>query len=450
MGVFKYLGIEVNYPDLPGKTTTDPTYSGGSTPVTPGAPAASGIETVQIGEGALLARAYGEHYAAGHLVAVKHEEGPPPSVTFVMLLGEGPWDSAVKTWYASEEIAVSPDNTTPGYHFHPGTLSSGVSDPDQGIDGFLPDGITYNKSANVVVLLPEKYATEERPDKFTGRYKCLLTDNYDNTGAYVDTTYSPNPARMAADVLLKAAKLPASRIDWPSWVAWRDYCGTTITWDDGTTEHTIARFEAHGVFVGPVDVPAALSAICLMSCTRWQDDGQKIRFLLPTNLTPQHTFRPENVVLNSVRAYHLNVQDAPRHILAEFRDLIDPYLGVTSVEEKRELLIDSYGDSVSRRQYFNMNHSQAQRIAAYQMRLETDYSQRLELTAAGDSLHLLPGDCVTVALNLLHVDGLYMVAEASDNSPETTPDERQFTLQKIDGALYSDNDHHPIQREVEV
>lgn len=433
-----------------GDQTEDPSYTGGgggSVGSQATTSTGDGFGTLVDGEGGLLARAYGRHIAIGHIADFRHSAGPPPSVKAVYMLGEGVWDSCEKAWYAGDELAASANGTDPGWHFHPGTQSTGTGDPVQGVDSFIPDGITYNKTANVVVKLPEKHASEQRPDKFRGRFKCLKVANYDNTGAETDAgSYSANPARVAADIIIKAGKLPASRIDWPSWVAWRDYCAATLSWNDGATTHTIPRFEAHPVFTDAVDVPVALDLCCLVSCTRWQDDGDKIKFLLPTDTTSVHTFRANNIVLSKIRVVPSDIQAAPRHILAKFRDVLDEYFTEGSAEVRRDLLINAYGDRVTTRAFPNMNHSQAQRIIAYQMRLESDYFFFVELSAAGDSMHVLPGDFVTIQIGDLFIDGNYLVNETSDNSPESTPDERQFRLQKITGSLYSDSDHAPIQR----
>ncbi len=426
-------------------------YSGGGDPGT-GSPTTSTLADVQLDEGGRLALAYGEHLAAGHLVYYKNSAGPPPSITAIYVLGEGPWDSAIKVWYAGEELSASPDNTTPGYHFHIGTLSTGNADPVQGIDGFVPDTMTYSGMAYIAVLYPEKYATEERPDKLRGRYKCLKIANYDDEGTETDAgSYSANPARVAADLILKQGRRDPDRIDWPSWVAWRDYCDATLTWDDGTTEHTIPRFECHAVFLEPVDLATALDAVCRTSCTNWQDDGEKIRFILPTDRTPIHSFTPTNIVEGSIRAYPKDPQTVPRHIRIKFRDLFDTYLTETSVEIKNDALIETYGDQITEVAMPNMNHSQAQRIGTYMLNAELSSFKVVELTAAGDSMPLLPGDYATVANQFRSVlNGTYIISKTTDKSPESTADERDFALMLADTSFYSDGAHFPIQRPVEV
>lgn len=439
----------------------DANYPGGGSRTTPGSQTSTvstgdGFGTISQGEGGLIALAYGRHICIGNLAYYDHQAGPPPVAFAVYMQGEGPWQECEKAWYAfqGEEIPESMDSSTPGWHFHPGTLSTGPADTVQGIDSFIPTGITYNKTANTVVKFEEKYAAEQRPDKFRGRYKCRLVPDYDDTGTETDSgSYSANPARVAADLLINRGGLSTSRVDWPSWVAWRDYCDGSLSWDDGTTTHSIARFEAHLAFTEAIDLPDALDVCCMVSCSRWQDDGSKIRFLLPTDMTSQHTFRLDNIVADKLQIIPADIQSAPRRIVAKFLDVLDEYFLEGSAELPNDTLIGIYGDRVSLRAFPNMNHSQAQRIIAYQMRLEAENPIFIEVTAPGDSLHLLPGDFCTLELGDASLDSYYLVIDASDNSSETTPDERVFRLQQIgaapgSGALYSDSDHHPIQRPV--
>lgn len=447
-----------SYYDIAGlQDDNDPAYPGGGGGTTPGSqttttPSADGFNQMSEGEGGKLALAFGRHIAIGHLAEWQNfPSADPPYILATYLHGEGPWQECEKAWYAvdTQVVPQSANATDVGWHFHPGTQSSGTSDPVQGVDSFTPASITYNKTAYSVVKLPQKYAAEQRPDKYRGRFKCLLVPNYNSSGTQTDAgSYSANPARVAIYLLIVQGKLTTSRIDWPSWVAWRDYCDATLSWNDGTTTHTIPRFEAHPAFTDVVEVPDALDICCGLSCTRWQDDGEKIRFLLPTDTTVQHTFTSENIVLGKVTVEPSDIQSAPRHIVAKFLDVLEEYFTEGSVEQRFESLIDAYGDRVDTRAFVNMNHSQAQRIVAYQMRLETEYSYFVRLVGDGSSIHLLQGDFVAIAIGDIHTDGNYLVVDASDYSPESTPDERNFRLQKITGALYSDSDHRPIQRPV--
>jgi hypothetical protein len=130
-----FIGDEIGGGDIAGGSS-----SGGG--------AATAADSAQITEfvteeGGLLAVAFGEHLVAGHLIVHKYSPGPPPSSIFAVALGDGQgsrWDSLVNVWYAGEALAAVSlsDGTTPGYHFHPGTISTGISDSLQGVDTYLP------------------------------------------------------------------------------------------------------------------------------------------------------------------------------------------------------------------------------------------------------------------------------------------------------------------------
>ncbi len=85
------------------------------------------------------------------------------------------------------------------------------------------------------------------------------------------------------------------------------------------------------------------------------------------------------------------------------------------------------------------------------MRLDTDNPLICELQGVGDSFHVLPGDYVWVSHTLPGWEyQTCLVIEASDDAAEKAPDTRSFVLQAIAGAIYSDNDHRPIQKAIAV
>ena len=96
------------------------------------------IDTLTTGEGALIPDVYGEHVAAGHLF-YNSQVGPP--FTMAVALGEGTWDSVPKIWYRGGELSSDL------FHFHPGSQAQSITDTVQGVDSWLPGGITYNKTA---------------------------------------------------------------------------------------------------------------------------------------------------------------------------------------------------------------------------------------------------------------------------------------------------------------
>lgn len=424
---------------------------------------ASSLEQFVADEGGTLAEAYGEHIIAGFLIAHKYDPGPPPSSKIIIAGGAGEWDSIVAAWYAGDALASSPDGTTEGYHFYPGTISASTTDPTQPVDSFLSSGLSYSGTAYLSVLLPERYATEDRPDKLRWRAKCKKVYTYDvNGNPSASKVYSVNPADIAVDRIRRyydlryaqdtaqAARRFRDRVDWPSYVDFRDYCAATISWNNGTATVSIARFECHAVFLQAATLSDALNVICSTAATWWQDDGERIRFKIPTDTTPVHHFSEDNIVGN-VQVLPRDIRERPNYLIAEFRDLDDTYLAPTKTPPVfRQSLIDRVGVvNPGKRIFPNMNRSQAQRLLNRQLRLEADNPNICTLRGMGDSFHVLPGDFVTVSHP---VPGWTyqrcLVLEVSADSGEKADDEADFTLQAIDGDLYSDTDHTEEQEEL--
>jgi hypothetical protein len=416
-------------------------------------------------ENGVLEVAYGMHAVAGNLVVNRYDPGPPVNSKIIVALGEGEWDGVVALYYSNELLSGT------AYHFHPGSISSGPSDPVQGVDSFLPTGITYNSTAYVAVNLPEKYATENRPDKLIGIYQCLKVPDYDRVGAQIGgLTYSANPARCAAHAIIYRAGLSPWRIDWSSWVVFRDWCDVELTWDadgDGVEETTVKRAECHVAFLEETSLATALDAICATAGTTWQDDGEKIRFSVPTNQTATFHFsdgsdgQPANILDGTFRYSARALEERPNILQCNFRNTLDEFLFPSSEITERELLQDRVGlVDPGARQFANMTYSQAQRLLERQLRIETDNPILAEFSADGSSFPVLPGDYVTIAESLTiqapssrprprpqRTEFKYIVIEATDESFEDTADSRSFIVQRIDSFLYADSDHRPVQAE---
>jgi len=422
-----------------------------------------------------LAEAFGEHLVQGYLIATKHDDGPPPSSRFIQALGAGEWDSTVGAWYAGDPIDESPDDTTPGYHFHPGTISTGIADPVQGVDSFLPDGIAYNGTAYVAVLLPEKYSVEDTPGKFIGRYRCKKIWDYDLQGNPLNYAYSFNPADVAVHHIRRSYDLkypndPAyayqlfrDRVNWASYTEWWNYNAALIEWDDGTSVRNIPRFECHLAFTGAVDLGAALDQICACAGAFWQDDGEQYYFVTPAPHDPIHHFHYDpttpaksNIVSGSVSVTPTDIRSRPNYLVAKFRNLDDEYLGGTGSDPysatvaKRSNLISKIGIVKSERVLPNMRYSQAQRLAERQLRIEADNPRIVTLKGDGTSLHVLKGDYVSITHPIL--DFVYqkaLVLSTSVDSAEKSADETEFSLLPFNEELYSDKDQKKIQESLE-
>lgn len=440
------------------------TGSGDST--TTSAPA---LDELINGPDGQLATAFGEHLVKGHLIATKSNVGPPPSNTFIQAGGEGVWDSVVTAWYAGEEIDESVASG-PGWLFYPGTISTAITDPDQPVSPFLPSGIAYSGTAYVAVKLPEKFSTEDRPDKFVWRAKCKKTWRYDEHGNEVEFVYSTNAADHAVDRIRAfyeqryeddldlAFSLFRARVNWASYAEWRAYNAEEISWDNGTATVDIARFESHVVFTGEVDLASALDQITASSGAFWQDDGEQFQFVTPAPHDPVHHFHYDptartarsNIIASSVSQSPSDIRSRPNYLVAKFRDLNDPYLAEVSVVAKRPELIAKVGIVKSERQFPNMNYSQAFRLLERQLRIESDNPFTVNLRGDGSSMHVLPGDYVTVTHPVLgYVYQKCLVLSASPDSAEKTADEVDFTLLVLRDELYSDTAHKPIQEALE-
>jgi hypothetical protein len=398
-------------------------------------------------ESGTLAVAYGMHVVKGHLILKKTTPGPPLAIVVFVALGEGSWDGPDAVYYNGASLSLGTD-----VHFHPGAQSSGPSDPLQGVDSFHPTGLTYNKTAYIAVNVPSAFVSNFEPEKLVGIYRCLKVPNYDNVGNRIDQgSYSANPARCAAHAIIDRAGFSASRVDWASWVAFRDFCNQTIAWDkngDGVAETNIPRFECHLAFTADTNLATALNMICGTAGVTWQDDGNRIGFRLPTDQEVVHNFNEANIVADSFTSYARFLRERPNRLQGRFRDVQTQFLSETREEANpREQLQDAVGMiDPGPLQMANMNISQAQRLLERIMRIESDNPVFAELRGMSDSLHALPGDYVTVTHPAAGWNSVRcIVTETTCESAERAVDEVSFFLQRIDGSLYSDNDHRPAQ-----
>ncbi len=400
-------------------------------------------------ESGTLAVAYGKHVFKGTLILNKRTTGPPATSVVFAALGEGVWDSCVALYYAGEAIDGA------NFHFHPGTLSPGTGDGTQGVDSFHSSGLTYSRTAYVAVSLPEKYAAEDRPDKLIGIYQCLKVPNYDFAGNRTDNgSYSANPARCAAHAIIDRSLFPASRVNWSSWVDFRDFCDVTLSWDndgDNTSNLSIPRFQCHVVFAQETNLATALDIICGTAGVVWQDEGNVISFKLPTDQTSIHDFNESNIVQNTFNFYARDLKERPNRMQGRFRDIRDTYLAEATEEANpRESLQDAVGlVDPGIRALGNMEISQAQRLLERMMRIESDNPIIAELRGMSDSFHVLPGDYVTVTHTAANWNLVKcIVLEAAYQSAERAAEETNFILQRIDGILYADSDMRPVQAPV--
>lgn len=439
--------------------------SGGGTSSTTAA-AAQEIEEFQAEGGGVLGIVYGEHVIAAHLIVHKFTEGTPNSSFIYVALGDGQgnggghgeWEAAVTVYYGGVAQGVSPDASTAGYRFYNGFISTGVASGPQQVDVFLTN-LAYSGTAYIALQLSADDANEEdRPDKVKGRYKGRRTFDFDATGRRLSSTntYSVNPARVAADRILSfyehktpndaalALRKLQEKVDWESWKVWADYNSATISWFNGTTTVSIPRFEAHVVFTQDLILADALDQICATAGAFWQDDGEKIIFLPPTERDPVHHFTESNS--SNFRIEPRDLRDRPNYLITEYRDFDDTFLGLASTEVRRDSLIARTGEIKSNRAMPPMRKSQADRLTERMARLEADNPNIVSLVGNETSIHVLPGDFVTVSHSIPNWQyQRCLVLSANLSSSESGVDTCEITAQQIDDFLYSDTAHGPRQ-----
>lgn len=439
--------------------------SGGDTSTAAAVASAQIEEFVSEGGGALPI-IYGRHVAAGSLLVRKFTAGSPDVLIVMVALGDGEGnggdhgelDSVEKVWYAGEEQSVSPDGSTNGYRFYRGHISTGIADANQPVDAFLTGGLAYSGTSYFAFRTSGATATEQRPDRLRALIKGRRVFNFDSSGRFTTYEYSANPARVAADRILAfyehqypndntlaRAKFQAA-IEWESWITWRDYCDATISWDPGGGAISIARFECHIVFTQDVILADALDQICAATGAQWYHNGKQIGFLPPTERAPVHHFDETNILAMS-GVEPRDLRERPNYFIAKFRDLRDSFLGNNSVEVRRsELIKQARLENKVERAFPPMEWSQAQRLLDRQARLESDNPEICALIGDEMSLHVLPGDFVTVSHALTGWDyQRCLVLSATLISAESGVDACEFALQKIEDILYSDFAHGPRQ-----
>lgn len=405
---------------------------------------------------------FGEHFIAGDLIVKKFTAGSPDVVIYYIGLGEGKgnrggigeWDSAVAVYYGGATQSVSPDGTTNGYRFYRGDISANTGDANQPVDAFLTGNNTYSGTAYLAIRLSGADATEQRADKVRGRYKTRRMLDFDragNTGVY---GYSVNPARVAADRVFAfyqrrfgdALQRTQQKIDWDYWVDWKEYNDVILSWKkDGTNNSDIRRFEFHGAINENTILADALDQICAAAGAFWQDDGERLVFLPPSEREPVHHFDKSNIVV-APDVQPRDLRERFNFFSADVRDLDDVFLGIVPIEVRREELIERVGEIKTQRALPNMNQSQARRLLQRQARLEADNAEICTLAGDETSIHVLRGDFVTVSFKELGWNyQRCLVTGVTVSSAEDGVDTCQFTLQKINDVLYSDTDHEPRQ-----
>lgn len=183
--------------------------------------------------------AYGLHLVEGDLGKSLTDDG---HIYVQHKLGQGEWDSCLTLWWRG--FGIPPAN----FKLHPGSLSSGNDDPVQGVDEIFDMDIPHSLTAWIRAMLPDSEigdldATVTAPEGLYGIYKTRKVNDYDDEGNVIGYSYSANPARIVADLILVIGKRDPNRINWVKWCEWRDYLDTLELVD----YRTILNFDGFGL-----------------------------------------------------------------------------------------------------------------------------------------------------------------------------------------------------------
>jgi hypothetical protein len=390
-------------------------------------------EQLKPNEGGILADAFGRFVVRGHQLFTEDRKR-------IVALGEGPWEGPVKVYHRANELNLS---DTAVVHFAPGNRATSFADPNQSVSPFFPSLIPYSRTAILSVNIPSGMSDPtDSPDDLKSIMDTRILPDYDETGTVVGNSYSQNPARVTAWILLKVMKLPASRVNWAKWVEWRDWCDFELTWTNlAGDSKTTPRFRCNMAFVSPTAPTEALEYIQLITCSIIQDDGEQYQFFWPGDgRVPVHTFTAFDNVVN-YKVWRTDQRERPVYLRARYRDLETEFLEETTwlvVDDEELSLADTVAQPAELR-LASCDDSQASRILRFQLGLKSKLELFVELRALGDSYHVLPGDLVVVNLPAEGIAGkVCLVLESVDESPESSAGERTFRLQEWDPSIYSD------------
>lgn len=194
-------------------------------------------------QNANLVVAFGLQTATGNLSWAKVSgTSPTHQITAFNALGEGEWNACLGAYWKGDNIPSA------DYEFNPGALATGLTSGPQQRSSYFTKDIPHTRTATIGYKIPLGLGSADiegtRPDGFEGIFETKKCADYNSSGTQTDFSYSPNPARVIAELLTTYARipnLPASyvsdaaywidRIDWSNWVDFRAFHDETETVD---------------------------------------------------------------------------------------------------------------------------------------------------------------------------------------------------------------------------
>jgi hypothetical protein len=233
-----------------------------------------------------LAGAFGLHVVQGHLVMSREEfSGVSGDKEVWMRLavgdgasrdefGEGAWEGPIAVFDKGRKLDVV------DWRFFPGTLSTGYADPVQGESPFFPGSGTNSGTAVVDIHLAAGLASEPDPTGIDIIMQCAKIGDYDVDGNRTEISYSPNPARVKAYACKRAGKL--SRIDWPYFVAARNYYDVALDWAAGGVSEGFTAYTGVPTYKvsGSITADAGTGAITKQAGSTYMDNSARTAELI--------------------------------------------------------------------------------------------------------------------------------------------------------------------------
>ena len=194
-----------------------------------------------------LPTVFGMHIVSGQLIAHREEfVGAQGEKQFTLDLalgdgasvdedGEGRWNGIAFVYYRGRKFQEGTD-----WHFYPGTLTTGTADPVQGEDPFFPGGGVYSGTNRLTIKLPAGVADYVDTSGLDIIPRGIECGDYDEDGNRTEISYTTNPARLKVYALKRAGKL--SYVNWPGFVAARDFNDGLLDWEAGDNSHTFDAF----------------------------------------------------------------------------------------------------------------------------------------------------------------------------------------------------------------
>lgn len=421
-----------------------------------------------------LARAYGKQSTKG-LVTYFERDGD--RTKFILLLCQGGkygCDGIDK--YLYNGYAIDPAN----YVFHPGTLSTGYSDPVQGRPTFFPNlNFTFSGICYLEVFLPsvrspaDAAATPDGSEVYLRGLKVMHYEIADGKLQETAEAFSANPILVGIDDLIEVGQISLLRFQTyaQTWIDGVNICDFNIDWDKGADHGgvvSIPRFEAHIAFSQNIEPFLAFNQIlALCPGMKWQDVNGGLRLLPSLDRDPVHTFiydPTQTVTPTNVVRRGLNFTPRDPSVLYNF--YIISYRDLDNENYKQKYVYIDYGDL---RDAVGgilipapiitlgvMRQSQAERAGWYTARSVTGwyndagvllYPAQIEVKGQVDSYHVAKCDNVLLAHDLMEVrEADAMLCTVLKESFDTPAGQRSFTIQLTDRTrLYKDTDHTVVQ-----